>query len=107
MPALNRFSRNVRERPGEPLRSIYARPGLAEVTRASLDALRVFTQANHALDRGDPRAALEPVRADPSRIVEFHFGRMVAGLWEGRIGEARDHIEGASRARMKSCSSMV
>jgi eukaryotic-like serine/threonine-protein kinase len=85
VPALDRFSRKVRERLGEPLRSIYASPPLAEVTTSSLDALRLFTEATNLMDRGDPRAAIplveEALELDPDfamawRVLALAFQRI-------------------------------
>lgn len=45
LPAVDRLSRKLRERIGESLKSIRADPPLAEVTTASLDALKKYTEA--------------------------------------------------------------
>jgi eukaryotic-like serine/threonine-protein kinase len=67
--ALERLSRSIRNRIGEPLRSIYQSPGLERVTTASLPALRRYTEAIRAFDRTDYVAAIglleEAVELDP------------------------------------------
>jgi eukaryotic-like serine/threonine-protein kinase len=69
IPAIDRLSRRIRERIGESLRTIHASPPMEQVTTSSLDALRRYSQANHAFDRRDyPSAMLllqEALELDP------------------------------------------
>ena len=51
--ALDRLSRRLRERIGESLKSIRAGPPLEQVTTASLDALRRYSNAARAEEQGD------------------------------------------------------
>ncbi len=53
IPAVDRLSRKVRERIGESLKTIRETPALAQVTTASLPALRKYTQATRAIDAGE------------------------------------------------------
>jgi eukaryotic-like serine/threonine-protein kinase len=48
--AIDRLSSRMRERIGESLRSIQGKPPLARATTGSLEALRKYSQALHALD---------------------------------------------------------
>jgi eukaryotic-like serine/threonine-protein kinase len=48
IPAIDRLSKRLRERIGESLRTIRGNAPLEQVTTASLDALRKYTQALHA-----------------------------------------------------------
>jgi eukaryotic-like serine/threonine-protein kinase len=48
IPAIDRLSKRLRERIGESLRTIRGNAPLEQVTTASLDALRKYTQAFHA-----------------------------------------------------------
>jgi len=89
VPALDRFSRKVRERLGEPLRSIYASPPLAEVTTSSLDALRLFTEATNLMDRGDPRAAIPLVEEALELDPEFAMAWRALALAFQRIQRER------------------
>jgi eukaryotic-like serine/threonine-protein kinase len=58
LTALDRLSRRLRERMGESLRTVNAGERLAAVTTPSLDALRAYGDASHALDVDlDPRLA--------------------------------------------------
>lgn len=50
--AIDKLSQQIREQSGESLRSIRAGPGLEEATTASLDALRLYTEAVEAFDEG-------------------------------------------------------
>jgi eukaryotic-like serine/threonine-protein kinase len=67
--AIDRLSRRIRERAGESLRSINAGQPLERVTTTSLDALRLFSEANRAFDEGDYYGAIglldEAVALDP------------------------------------------
>jgi Flp pilus assembly protein TadD len=56
--AVDKLSRKLRERIGESLRTIRAGEPLVQVTTSSLEALRLYTQAEAAADRGaDSEAA--------------------------------------------------
>jgi eukaryotic-like serine/threonine-protein kinase len=48
--AVDRLSRRLRERIGESLRAVHGTPPLEAVTTPSLDALRKYSQAVHAMD---------------------------------------------------------
>ncbi|MDX1393448.1 MAG: tetratricopeptide repeat protein [Gemmatimonadota bacterium] len=48
--AINRLSRRLRERIGEPLGSLRATPPLERVTTSDLEALRLYTQAVRAIE---------------------------------------------------------
>jgi hypothetical protein len=55
--AIDRLSRGLRERIGEPLRTLAARPPLSQTTTSSLEALRLYARAV-PLTREDPARAL-------------------------------------------------
>jgi eukaryotic-like serine/threonine-protein kinase len=80
IPTLNRLSRDIREKSGESLRSIRAGEPLEQVTTRSLEALRLFTEANRAFEMSDyPRtiALLEQcVALDPEFAMAWR--RMAA-----------------------------
>jgi DNA-binding SARP family transcriptional activator/predicted Zn-dependent protease len=58
LPALDRLSKQLRRRIGEPLRSLESNPPLEQVTTSSLPALRKYTQAwQIAAREGDDRRA--------------------------------------------------
>ncbi|MFN8573039.1 MAG: protein kinase [Gemmatimonadaceae bacterium] len=56
--ALGRLSQRVRRRMGESLGSVQASPPLAQVTTASLPALRAYTEGLHLINSGDRKAGL-------------------------------------------------
>lgn len=56
--AIERLSRSIRDRIGESLRSVRSGPALAQVTTASLPALRAYTRAEALEAAGDNGAAL-------------------------------------------------
>jgi eukaryotic-like serine/threonine-protein kinase len=67
--AIDRLSRRIRERAGESLRSINAGQPLERVTTTSLDALRLFSEADRTFDQGDYYGAIalldEAIALDP------------------------------------------
>jgi tetratricopeptide (TPR) repeat protein len=74
--AIDRLSRGLRERIGEPLRTLAARPPLSQTTTSSLEALRLYARAV-PLTREDPARALplleEAVTLDPAFVAAwFH-----------------------------------
>jgi tetratricopeptide (TPR) repeat protein len=74
--AIDRLSRGLRERIGEPLRTLAARPPLSQTTTSSLEALRLYARAV-PLTREDPARALplleEAVKLDPAFVAAwFH-----------------------------------
>src|SRR5206468_738051 len=56
--AVDRLSKKVREGIGESLRTIRAGEPLEDVTTRSLDALRKYSQAQHAADIGEEPKAI-------------------------------------------------
>jgi DNA-binding SARP family transcriptional activator/Tfp pilus assembly protein PilF len=58
LPALDRLSKRLRRRIGEPLHSLRSNPPLEQVTTSSLEALRQYSRAQALLRRevGSPRA---------------------------------------------------
>ncbi|MEX2528585.1 MAG: tetratricopeptide repeat protein [Gemmatimonadota bacterium] len=68
---IDRLSREIREKSGESLRSIRQGVGLAEATTASLDALRLYTDAVRAFDEGRPMEALPLLEEALERDPEF------------------------------------
>jgi tetratricopeptide (TPR) repeat protein len=59
LDAVDRVSKQLRERIGESLRSIRANAPLADVTTGSLEALRKYSQALRAENAGDVRGTIE------------------------------------------------
>jgi tetratricopeptide (TPR) repeat protein len=59
IPAIERMTRNLRERIGESLKTVRASPPLRRVRTASLEALRLFTEAGQALSRSEYELALD------------------------------------------------
>ena len=56
--AIDRLSGRVRERIGESLRTIRGGEPLEKVTTSSLEALRLYSEANRMSDRGEPDKAV-------------------------------------------------
>ena len=99
LEAIDRLSEGIRERAGESLRSIRAGPPLERVTTSSLEALRLYSQANRAEDREEPRRAIELFEEALERDPEFAMAwrRLAAVL--NNLGIDRERaVEAATRA---------
>jgi tetratricopeptide (TPR) repeat protein len=75
--AIDGLSQDIRERAGESLRSIRASEPLQAVTTSSLEALRLYTEAEVVRDQGDEiRASAlieEAIRLDPEFAMAWRF----------------------------------
>ena len=73
--AIDRLGRSIRDKAGEPLRSIAADPPLKQVTTSSLEALRLYTQAHDVERRGEAIRAMdlyrEATRVDPDFAMAY------------------------------------
>jgi tetratricopeptide (TPR) repeat protein len=67
IPAIDRLSKRLRERIGESYKAIGSSPPLHRVTTASLEALRLYSQASEANTRGEYSQAV----ALSSRAIEL------------------------------------
>jgi eukaryotic-like serine/threonine-protein kinase len=100
LTALDRLSRRLRERMGESLRTVNAGERLAAVTTPSLDALRAYGEAVHALDvHQDPRLATALLEEAIAHDSTFGMAwRKLAVVYRDH-GVSRDRtIEAATRA---------
>src|SRR5688500_9877026 len=103
LDAVDRVSKQLRERIGESLRSIRANAPLAEVTTGSLEALRKYSQALRAENEGDRRGTIarleEAVAADTGFAMAWRkLG--VALFNEGeRLSQAAEAVTRAFRRR--------
>lgn len=99
IPAIDRLSREIRRRAGESLRSLDAAPPLASVTSSSLDALRIYSEADRAFEQGDYVRVIslleDAVELDP----EFAMAWRLLAVTLGNAGwdQARE-LEAATRA---------
>ena len=97
--AVDRLSRKVREGIGESLKTIRAGEPLEDVTTHSLDALRKYSQAEHAADVGEEPKAIglvkEAIHLDTSFAMAY---RKLAAL-QGNVGaNLSDQVAAARRA---------
>jgi eukaryotic-like serine/threonine-protein kinase len=101
--ALERLSRSIRNRIGEPLRSIYQSPGLERVTTRSLPALQRYTEAVRAFDRTDYRTAIalleEAVELDPDFAMAWRALSVSLGNTEWDRGREQEAAREAYRLR--------
>jgi eukaryotic-like serine/threonine-protein kinase len=94
IPAMDRLSREIRGKSGESLRSVRAGEPLEQVTTRSLEALRLFTEADRAFSQGDFQQTLElldqAVTVDPEFAMAWR--RMAAALSNtGTDPQRHDH----------------
>jgi eukaryotic-like serine/threonine-protein kinase len=100
IPTIDRLSKRLRERIGESLRTIRRNAPLEQVTTASLDALRTYTQAVHAADvTGEHPQAIalleEAIALDPGFAMAYRKLGVILGN-QGRQPARR--IEASTRA---------
>jgi eukaryotic-like serine/threonine-protein kinase len=69
--SIDKLSQDIREKSGESLRSIRAGEPLEDVTTRSLDALRLFTEADELQEEGDDRRAVEALDEAVALDPEF------------------------------------
>jgi tetratricopeptide (TPR) repeat protein/tRNA A-37 threonylcarbamoyl transferase component Bud32 len=80
--AVDRVSARLRERIGESLRTLRSDPPLDRVTTGSLEALRLYAQANRFADHGDIERAIAVLQQAVSRDTTFAMGyRRLAALY--------------------------
>lgn len=97
--AIDRLSRQIRRRAGESLESVRDAPELGRVTTSSLDALRLYTIADRAAQRGDYHRVLsvldETLEADPDFAMAWRL--LAVTLYNTGFDRARE-VEAAARA---------
>lgn len=97
--AIDDLGRAIRDKAGEPLRSIGADPPLQQVTTGSLEALRLYSQAHEVERQGDAiRAAdlyREATRIDP----DFAMAHRKLGVQLGNsFGSRTEQVQAYTRA---------
>ena len=97
VPAVDRLSARLRERIGESYTSLRASPPLEQVTTGSLDALRLYTQALEADDRGDEMRAIGLLEEAVARDSAFAMAWRKLGTIMTNLG-----IDGARAAEAKT-----
>jgi tetratricopeptide (TPR) repeat protein len=94
--AVDELSGQLRERIGESLRSIRADPPLEQVTTTSLEALRLYAQADKVSNEGDYRQAIALLKEAVGRDTNFAMAYRRLGMYEtnpdfrAQMGEAGD-----------------
>lgn len=99
IPAIDRLSRQIRRRAGESLRAVDAASALEQVTTASLDALRAYSQATRALERQDYHRTTslleEALELDPEFAMAWRL--LAIALGNTRADRERE-VHAAARA---------
>ena len=80
--AVDRLSAQVRERVGESLRSLRADPPLDRLTTTSLEALRLYAQAERVSDDGDYRRAIALLEEAVARDTTFAMAYRRLGMYK-------------------------
>lgn len=103
LPALERLSKKLREGVGESLKNIRSDPPLEEVTTASLEALRLYTQAERAADKADypesARLLSQAVALDSGFAMAWRKLAVVINNMGGDPAQKLDAAERAYRLR--------
>lgn len=95
--AIERLSRAIRDKVGESLRSVRSGPSLAQVTTASLPALRAYTRAYEAEAVGDFRTALEEYERAVALDSTFAMAYRKVAANLANLGIRRPEMRHASR----------
>jgi tetratricopeptide (TPR) repeat protein len=90
--AIDRLSRALRERIGEPLKSIRATEPLEQVTTGSLEALRRYTQARQVEDAGDRERAAALYEEATTLDTGFAMAYRKLAVTLGHAGASWDRI---------------
>jgi tetratricopeptide (TPR) repeat protein len=99
LPAIDRLSSRLRERMGESLRSIRAGEPLERVTTSSLEALRLFTEANRASSYSRNDEAIRLLKAALAIDSGFAMAwRKLAAVYSNAGAPASLRQEAATRA---------
>lgn len=97
VPAVDRLSARLRERIGESYTSLRASPPLEQVTTGSLDALRLYTQALEADDRGDEMRAIGLLEEAVARDSAFAMAWRKLGTIKSNLGISGEEAADAKR----------
>ncbi len=95
--AVERLSRSIRDRVGESLRSVRTGPPLAQVTTASLPALRAYTRGVQAEAVGDTRTALAEFERAVTLDSTFAMAHRKISVALGNLGERPADMRQAAR----------
>ncbi len=100
--AIDRLSKKLRERIGESLRDLAGGPPLERVTTGDLEALRLYSQAVRASDRGESQRAAdlleETVARDSSFAMAWRKLGMIHVSGGGSLGRLSRGVEALDRA---------
>jgi tetratricopeptide (TPR) repeat protein len=98
LPAIDRLSQKLRERAGESLRDIRAGEPLEAVTTSSLDALKMYVQAERLYDEGDRLGAIDLLEDAVARDSTFAMAWRKLAVIYSNIGGEADAVRRASSA---------
>jgi eukaryotic-like serine/threonine-protein kinase len=95
--AIDRLSKQLRERIGESLRTIRASEPLEQVTTGSLEALRTYTQGVRAEDAGEPETAIALLREATALDTSFAMAYRKLAVVLDNSGASREQVVAATR----------
>jgi tetratricopeptide (TPR) repeat protein len=100
--AINRLSKKLRERIGESLRDLAGGPPLERVTTGDLEALRLYSQAVRASERGENQQAADLLEETVARDSTFAMAWRKLGMIHvsggGALGQMSRGVEALDRA---------
>ncbi len=97
--AIDRLSGKVRERIGESLRTIRSGQPLEKVTTTSLEALRLYSEANALSDQGEPSKAIPILKQAIALDSGFAMAWRKLAVAYGNIGGSMaDQVAATTRA---------
>jgi eukaryotic-like serine/threonine-protein kinase len=97
--ATDRLSKRLRNRIGESLRNIRASPPLAQVTTASLEALRKYSEGRKVADEGDVTRGVRLMEEAIALDSGFASAYRAIGITLGNYGQDRERqIQALSKA---------
>jgi eukaryotic-like serine/threonine-protein kinase len=103
IPAIDRLSKRLRSRIGESLTLLRSERPLEQVTTASLEALRKFTQATRAGDlEGDHAKAVLLLKEAVALDTGFAVAHRALGVYLGILGERQQEVEALTSAFLHS-----
>ncbi|HEV2751294.1 MAG TPA: tetratricopeptide repeat protein, partial [Gemmatimonadales bacterium] len=96
--AVDRLSRRLRERIGESLKTIRASEPLDEVTTASLDALRKYSQGNRAWEEGQSEQAVALLQEATALDTGFAMAYRKLAVTLSNTGASASRVKAAATA---------
>jgi eukaryotic-like serine/threonine-protein kinase len=96
--AVDRLSERLRAKIGESMRELRAEPPLAQVTTASLPALRLYSEGTRLINSGDRTGGIERLERAVVLDTGFASAWRLLGVTYGDVAEPGRMVQGVERA---------